>query len=88
MTFLLGLIHGFGFAGLLIQLGLPRDHLLTALLCFNGGVELGQAAVVALLLPLLLVAGRRTFWTDRVVPLVSIAIAVAGLYWFIERVLL
>ena len=86
MTFLLGLIHGFGFAGLLLQLGLPRDHLVTALLCFNGGVELGQAAVVALLLPLLLLAGRRPVWSDRVVPAASIAIALAGVYWFVDRV--
>ncbi len=86
VTFLLGLIHGFGFAGLLLQLGLPRDHLVTALLCFNGGVELGQAAVVALLLPLLLLAGRRPVWSDRVVPAASIAIALAGVYWFVDRV--
>jgi len=83
----LGLIHGFGFAGLLIELGLPRDHLVTALLCFNGGVELGQAAVVLVLLPLLLGARRWPVWERRGVPVLSILIGLAGLLWFAERVL-
>ncbi len=85
VTFLLGLIHGFGFAGLLLELGLPRDHLVTALLCFNGGVEIGQALMVALVLPLLLLAARRPTWNRCVVPTVSVLIAAAGLYWFVDR---
>ena len=87
VTSALGLIHGFGFASLLLQLGLPRDHLLTALLCFNGGVELGQAAVVLVVPPLLLWASRWAFWRERGVPVVSLAIAAAGVFWFLERVL-
>lgn len=86
-TFALGLIHGFGFAGLLRELGMPQEHLVTALLAFNGGVELGQAAVVLVVLPALLAARRLPGWEARTVPVLSLAIAGAGLYWLIERVL-
>lgn len=86
VTFLLGLIHGFGFAGMLAELGLPRDALAVALVCFNGGVELGQAAVVAVALPVLLLLRRWPWWEARAVPILSIGVAVAGVYWFVERV--
>lgn len=85
VTFLLGLVHGFGFAGLLAELGLPADALAVALLSFNLGVEAGQAFLVMLALPLLLAAGRWAPWRDKVVPAISIAIAIAGAYWLVER---
>ena len=87
VTAALGLVHGFGFAGLLLELGLPRDHLITALVCFNGGVELGQAAIVAVVLPLLLRASRWPHWQRWAVPALSIAFGLAGVAWFLERVL-
>ncbi|MDP2317008.1 MAG: HupE/UreJ family protein [Pseudomonadota bacterium] len=86
VTFLLGLVHGFGFAGILAELGLPRDALTIALVCFNGGVELGQAAVVALALPLLLWMRRWSWWEARAVPAASVFVTLAGLYWLVERV--
>lgn len=86
VTFLLGLVHGFGFAGLLAELGLPKSGLLTALVSFNLGVEVGQAAVVALLLPLLLRLRRGPWFDARVVPVASVCVALAGLYWLVERV--
>lgn len=52
LAFVFGLIHGFGFASVLAGLGLPHAALLSALVAFNVGVELGQLAVVALFLPL------------------------------------
>lgn len=85
VTFLLGLIHGFGFAGMLAELGLPRHALATALLCFNGGVELGQAAVVAVVLPLLLWLRRYGAFERWAVPGGSAAIALAGVYWLVTR---
>ncbi len=88
LTFALGLIHGFGFAGLLAEIGLPRDALLLALLSFNGGVELGQAVVAGATLPVLLALRRYPAWEKRGVPALSILIALAGLYWLIERTLL
>ncbi len=86
ITFLLGLIHGFGFAGLLIELGLPRDALALALVSFNGGVEVGQATVVALAMPILLFLRRYAWYERRVVPIASIGVALAGLTWFVQRV--
>lgn len=86
VTFLLGFLHGFGFAGLLAELGLPDDAVVAALLAFNGGVELGQAALVALALPVLLWLRRRAWWTARAVPALSVAVALAGVGWFVERV--
>jgi hypothetical protein len=87
VTTALGLVHGFGFAGLLLELGLPREHLITALLCFNGGVELGQAVVVALVLPVLLWAHRWPAWQRWGVPALSVLIGLAGIGWFLARVL-
>ena len=47
VAFLFGLVHGLGFAGALSEIGLPQNHLATALLTFNLGVELGQLVAVA-----------------------------------------
>ncbi len=85
VTFLLGLVHGFGFAGMLAELGLPRDALTVALLCFNGGVELGQGAVVLVTLPLLLWMRRWPWWEARAVPVASVGVTLAGMYWLVER---
>jgi hydrogenase/urease accessory protein HupE len=86
VTFVLGLVHGFGFAGMLEELGLPRGALATALVSFNAGVELGQAAVVAVALPLLLQLRRVPGWERRVAPALSVLVAAAGVFWFVERV--
>lgn len=86
VTFALGLIHGFGFAGLLIELGLPRDALALALVSFNGGVEVGQATVVAIAMPALLYLRRFAWWERVVVPVVSAGVALAGAAWFVARV--
>jgi hypothetical protein len=53
LTFLFGLVHGFGFASVLKEVGLPRRGLLLSLLSFNVGVEIGQLVVVALAFPVL-----------------------------------
>ncbi len=85
MTFALGLIHGFGFAGLLAELGLPQGQLVTALLAFNGGVEIGQACIVAVVLPLLLRARRWPAWERHAVPTLSVGVALVGAWWLVER---
>ncbi len=87
LTFAFGLVHGFGFAGVLgeIGLGTTRTALVTSLFSFNLGVELGQLAVTALLLPLL--------WKLRELPAyerygrhaLSALVALAGAYWLVER---
>jgi hypothetical protein len=80
-----GLVHGFGFAGALAELGLPRAGLAAALLGFNLGVELGQAAVVAALVPLLALGVRRPALARRGVGFGSAALGAAGVFWLVER---
>ena len=87
VSFLFGLVHGFGFASAIEPLHLPRGRLALALLGFNLGVETGQAIVVALLLPLLLWL-RGSAWEPRIVRAASLAVAVIGCAWLIERLLL
>jgi hypothetical protein len=80
-----GLVHGLGFASVLGDLGLPRTALVAALLGFNLGVELGQLAFVALLLPL---AWRLRSWVGYprfVLAGGSAAIALLASLWLIER---
>ena len=86
VAFVFGLIHGVGFANVLAELELPSTGLLTALLAFNLGVEFGQLAIVAAVLPLLMLAGRRAAY-GRIMPVVSLAIAAIGVAWFVERAL-
>jgi len=86
VAFGFGLVHGFGFAGVLATLGLPRARLVPALLGFNVGVELGQLAAVTvgwLVLTSLdrLATGARR----RVAEVGSAAICGLGLYWFVVR---
>jgi hypothetical protein len=85
MAFVFGLIHGFGFAGVLSDLGLPQDALILALIGFNLGVEAGQLAIVAVFLPLAF-ALRHTFIYRRIVLTGgSLVIAALALVWFAER---
>jgi hypothetical protein len=85
LAFGFGLVHGFGFAGALGEIGLPRGTRLEALLGFNLGVELGQLAIVAVLLPLLAVLRGRVWYSRRVLPIVSLAIAMSGAIWLSQR---
>ena len=87
VSFLFGLVHGFGFASALSPLHLPARHLALALLSFNLGVEGGQALVVALLLPVL-VWMRGARWEKRTVQAASGAVALTGIIWFMERLFL
>jgi hypothetical protein len=84
VAFAFGLVHGFGFAGILAEMELPASRLATALFGFNVGVELGQLAVVALLWPLLRGLAR-VGWHTRVAEIGSAAICGLGLYWFVTR---
>jgi hypothetical protein len=92
VTFVFGLIHGFGFASALQEIGLPANAVVPALAAFNVGVEIGQVMIVGLVFPLLL-------WSDRighgaaapeerhpaVVYACSAAILALGLYWLMVR---
>jgi hypothetical protein len=85
VAFCFGLIHGFGFASVLTELGLPRDTLLVALVGFNLGVEVGQLAIVSVFLPLAFLL--RDTWAYRRVVAVggSAAIALIAAGWLVER---
>lgn len=87
LTFIFGLIHGFGFASVLKQTGLGStpSGLILPLFSFNLGVELGQIAVAAVVLPILLQLRKRPAF-DRHGPwILSVFVAVLGLYWLLER---
>jgi hypothetical protein len=84
LTFGFGLVHGFGFASVLRELGLPSGGMARSLLSFNLGVELGQMAIVALLWPALLWVNRRS-WAPRFRIGASIGIFLLGALWFVER---
>jgi hypothetical protein len=86
LTFLFGLVHGFGFAGALRELDLPRAQIPAALFAFNLGVEIGQLAVVAAILPVILWARRHTTFRTWGVPALSVALSIAGFTWFVLRV--
>lgn len=84
LTFLFGLVHGFGFAGVLRDLSLPKEGFVRALLAFNLGVEAGQLLIVAMLAaPASLLARRPSGRMVR--DGLSIAIALAGLGWLVDR---
>lgn len=85
LVFAFGLLHGMGFAGVLAELGLPRDRFLTALLSFNIGVEAGQLTVIAVAALLLVWYRHRSWYRTRVVVPASLAIACVGVYWTITR---
>ena len=90
LAFAFGLIHGFGFAGVLAEMTLPTATLATALLGFNLGVEVGQLAVVALIWPILM--GLRRLGGGRphrvLAEMATAAICATGIYWFLSRSLL
>ncbi len=86
LTFGFGFVHGFGFANVLRDLGLPSEGLVASLLAFNVGVEMGQVVIVALMLPLILFAARQGY-QQRLVQVASAIILLFGVGWFVERVL-
>lgn len=87
LTFPFGLVHGFGFASALREVALPHAQVTLALVCFNSGVELGQLAVMAVVVPALLVARGRGWLGDPGARALSVGVAGAGLVWLVSRVL-
>lgn len=87
LTFGFGLVHGFGFAGALKAAGLGAGgaSLAMPLFSFNLGVEIGQIAVAAVFLPLLLLLRRVPKFVRHGLPLASSVVAILGSYWFLQR---
>ncbi|MDB6035114.1 MAG: HupE/UreJ family protein [Verrucomicrobiales bacterium] len=88
LTFAFGLIHGFGFASVLREMGIASGHggILIPLVSFNLGVETGQIMVAAVALPLFWWMRTHKAFVQRGVPACSILIALAGAYWLVQRV--
>lgn len=84
---LFGLVHGFGFASVLGELGLNRANLAIGLIGFNLGVELGQLAVVSLLVPISFVFRTTHFYRAMLVPAGVVLIAILSTYWLAIRAL-
>jgi hydrogenase/urease accessory protein HupE len=86
LAFAFGLIHGFGFAGILSEMKLDTNHMATSLLSFNIGIEIGQLLIVTLVFPIILWIKKLTFKPIKwVIPGTSVAILTFGLVWFIQR---
>jgi hydrogenase/urease accessory protein HupE len=87
VAFTFGLLHGFGFAGALSEIGLPQGQIPLALLFFNIGVELGQLVFVVAALSLIVLIRRMRFdfpgWAARVPPY---AIGSLAMFWVIQRI--
>ena len=86
VAFVFGLLHGFGFAGALSEIGLPQDAIALALLLFNLGVEIGQLLFVAAVVPLVLLKRKwltgGALWVHRL-PVYAVG-SVAG-FWWLQR---
>ncbi len=86
LTFAFGLLHGMGFAGVLGELGLPADQQILSVLAFNLGVEIGQMAIVLLLLPVLILLRKQIWYARYALTGTSIVIALVAMQWVVERI--
>ncbi|MBT8408704.1 MAG: HupE/UreJ family protein, partial [Alphaproteobacteria bacterium] len=88
VAFVFGLLHGFGFAGALREIGLPEGEVPAALISFNLGVEAGQLLVIAAVLILVEALRRvRPGLEERSIRIASYTIGIIGAYWLIDRVI-
>jgi hypothetical protein len=86
LAFSFGLFHGFGFATVLGDLGLGREHMVLSLLGFNIGVELGQLAIICAVFPVLFLL-RRTAAYGWIMRIGSVGLIALALIWLVERAL-
>lgn len=89
IVFLFGLLHGMGFASVLADFGMPSDAFATALISFNIGVEFGQLAVIAIAFAATGLWFRHKSWYRQIIVVPSsLAIAMIGLYWTWDRLVI
>ena len=88
LTLVFGLIHGFGFASVLLELGLPKDKAVSSLFGFNLGVELGQILVVTLAISTLYVLGKTKLinYKENFYNISALFLIALGTFWFVGRV--
>jgi hypothetical protein len=87
ITFLFGLVHGFGFSNVLKEMALNRRELAISLFSFNGGVEIGQLVFVCVVFPMVYCA-TASQWKHQFLTVSSLLIAALGMYWFVQRAFL
>ncbi|GAC1453322.1 MAG: HupE/UreJ family protein [Steroidobacteraceae bacterium] len=85
IAFAFGLLHGFGFAAVLAEMGLPQGARLVSLVAFNLGVEAGQLAVVLAVMPVAYLLRSTRFYQGALLPWGSTGIAGLALVWLIQR---
>jgi hypothetical protein len=85
IAFAFGLLHGFGFASVLADMGLPTGARLVSLVAFNLGVEAGQLAVVIAVMPVVYWSRTTLFYRRTVMPWGSTAIAALAAVWLVQR---
>ena len=85
VTFVFGLVHGFGFASVLQEFVKGKSNLVLSVVSFNVGVEMGQLMIFIVLVPLLYLI-RKKFTIRRVTAVASVAIFILGFIWFIDRI--
>jgi hypothetical protein len=87
IVFAFGLIHGLGFASALNEIGLPPNKFYTSILAFNGGVELGQIAIIVLIFSSIVALwGKKEWYRKRIVFPLSALITFIAAYWVIQRI--
>ena len=86
VAFTFGLLHGLGFASALLEIGLPEKHVPGALFCFNLGVELGQLAVVGVVIALRALATRLRVQQTWLVRSLVYAMGSIAAFWSLERI--
>lgn len=86
-VFAFGLVHGFGFAGALTEVGLQGSQLVAGLVSFNLGVEVGQAAIIVIAAPVIVVLSKKypEQWKKTSIAM-AYCLGLIGLYWFVTRV--
>lgn len=88
IAFAFGLLHGFGFASVLADMGLPPGARLISLFSFNLGIEAGQLSVVLVVMPLVYALRAGSFYRRTVMPWGSAAIAAMAFVWLVQRAVL
>src|ERR1700751_6359564 len=87
VAFAFGLVHGFGFASVLADLGLHGANLALSLVGFNSGVEMGQLSLVLVVLPLAFLARRTVIYRHAFMPAGSAAVVLLAGYWLVTRMM-
>lgn len=86
VVFAFGLLHGMGFAGVLLELGFPKGQFASSLVGFNIGVEFGQLAVIAIAFAAMGWFRKKEWYRAAIIIPQSLLIAAVGLYWTVDRI--